>query len=370
MPEIIQKALATIEEADSAEKPNGGFTAVLSTPSQDRDGDQLARDEWQEPLPDRIPIDVDHEMSVRGTVGSGRPYFDEAGRMMLDVDFASTPQAQEVRTLVKEGHIGAVSVAFLTDKSKKDGVPRRELLNAGIVAIPSNRDAVILSAKEFASLSARKAADVDDSPEQLVAGLDATLDQACALIADVDSKSLPEPVAQALDLLKSAEAVVDKLMDSMGVYDPDDGDAKGVATQVITKASQAEASLIQGIHDAAAHLGAQCVGAAEPEPDPDDGSDDGANKSTKPNTVTITVKPELDLEAFKAQIDRLTKSSGAEPDATDDESAPADAASEAASEQEPAEEPADAAVDESDELAQKMLAELLISSIDLTELDS
>jgi len=137
---------AIVEDADT-DKPHGGFTAVLSTPSLDRDGDILTRDEWVTPLPERLPLDIDHNMTVEGTVGSFRPYFDDEGRLMMDATFASTPKAQEVRTLIKEGHIGSVSVAFMTDRSKKDGTPRRELLNAGVVAIPSNRDAVILSSK-------------------------------------------------------------------------------------------------------------------------------------------------------------------------------------------------------------------------------
>lgn len=312
---IIQKALATIEDSDldSEKYPHGGFTAVLSTPSTDRDGDQLLREEWQD-LPARIPIDIDHGMSVASTVGSGEPYWDDAtGRMMIDVAFSSIPRAQEARSLVREGHIGGISVAFLTDKSKKDGVPRRELLNAGIVAIPSNRDAVILSAKEFALLKERAQTKVDD-----------------------ESDAQPED------------------------------DSKAVAG-VETKASQAESSLIQGIHDAAAHLGATCAGQTEDnEPDPDTGADDGANSKS---AVTFTVKPELDLPAFKEQLEKLgvflTKSSDAESDSPqDDESAPADAASEAASEKEPAGEPAEAAAENSDEVAEKQAAELMASLLE------
>lgn len=148
MKEVFSKAIAIIEDTDEDRfGPNGGFTAVLSSPSLDRDGDRLARDEWQEPLPERLPLDIDHGMSVADTVGSFHPYFREDGVMMMDAYFASTPKAQETRTLIREGHIGSVSVAFMTDKSKKSGEARRELLNAGIVAIPSNRDAVILASK-------------------------------------------------------------------------------------------------------------------------------------------------------------------------------------------------------------------------------
>lgn len=145
---LQSKAIAAISSVDGEKfGPNGGFTAILSTPSEDRDGDRLLSKDWITPLPDRLPLDIDHGMSVADTVGSFHPYFD-GDVLMMDAYFASTPQAQHVRTLVNEGHISTVSVAFMTHKDKKSaGEPFRELLNAGVVNTPSNRDAVILQSK-------------------------------------------------------------------------------------------------------------------------------------------------------------------------------------------------------------------------------
>lgn len=60
------KALGSIEQGENDEEfgPHGGFRAVLSTPSLDRDGDRLLREEWIEPLPERLPLDIDHGMAV------------------------------------------------------------------------------------------------------------------------------------------------------------------------------------------------------------------------------------------------------------------------------------------------------------------
>lgn len=145
----IQHKDATITEPDSGDEMPGSFEAILSTPSVDRDGDELKSEDWLTPLPTRIPIDVDHGMSVVSTVGSAEPYFNEAGNLAIRGIFASTPLAQEVRTLVKEGHISSVSVGFMTHRdTKAGGKPgKRELLNAGIVNTPSNRDAIMLAAK-------------------------------------------------------------------------------------------------------------------------------------------------------------------------------------------------------------------------------
>jgi hypothetical protein len=161
---VIRKALATVEPVeDSEEYPNGAFDIILSAQTQDRDGDVLNSDEWKTPLPDHITMDSDHGMSVATTVGSGKPFINEDGNLQVRGTFASTDHAQQVRTLVNEGHIRTTSVAFMTEKStEKDAKPVRELLNGAFVAIPSNREALVLESKSFAvteKLGARTNAD-------------------------------------------------------------------------------------------------------------------------------------------------------------------------------------------------------------------
>jgi hypothetical protein len=148
---VLTKAVAEIRPADDEDaSPNGAFEVILSAPTQDRDGETLRSEEWQQPLPEHITFDVDHGMSVATTVGSGRPWLDEAGKLRVSGTYSSIPRAQEVRTLVKEGHIRTTSVAFMTEQQPvKGGTPRvvRELLNGAFVAVPSNRDALILASK-------------------------------------------------------------------------------------------------------------------------------------------------------------------------------------------------------------------------------
>lgn len=139
----------------------GTFEAILSAPTLDRDGETLLTDEWKMPLPDRITVDVDHGMTVASTIGSAKPWIDEKGNLCISGTFASTPKAQEVRTLMKEGHINTTSVAFMSEKTQKGGksVVQRELLNAAVVAIPSNREALVLSSKAAeVKIGARNAA--------------------------------------------------------------------------------------------------------------------------------------------------------------------------------------------------------------------
>lgn len=138
----------SLEDGD----PNGTFEAILSAPTLDRDGEVIDARAF-EPLPDRIPIDIDHGMTVATTVGSGAPYY-EGDVLKIKGSFTSLPEGQKVRTLLKEGHIARMSVTFMdAERSTKDGVPhitRAELLNAAFVPIPSNREAAVLVAKAFA----------------------------------------------------------------------------------------------------------------------------------------------------------------------------------------------------------------------------
>ena len=142
------KALATTD----TDSPHGAFEVILSAPTMDRDGEVIDGRAF-DPLPEHITFDVDHGMSTATTVGSGRPYYD-GDVLKVAGTFSAIPRAQEVRTLVEEGHIRTTSVAFMdAQREQKDGVAhitRAELLNGAFVPIPSNREALVLSAKAYA----------------------------------------------------------------------------------------------------------------------------------------------------------------------------------------------------------------------------
>lgn len=140
---------ATVSAVES-ENPNGEFDVILSTEALDRDGEKLYIDEWKQPLPDRITFDSDHGMSVATTVGSGVPTIED-GALRVRGTFASTEHAQNVRTLVNEGHITKTSVAFRTIRDNKAATVSRELLNGAFVAVPANEEARVLSSKAVKS---------------------------------------------------------------------------------------------------------------------------------------------------------------------------------------------------------------------------
>ena len=73
-------------------------------------------------------------------------------------------------------------------------------------------------------------ATVDDLVSQLVASLDATLDEGANLATSVGHEGLPPAAAQALDLITAASAIVDELMGALGIFDPDGGLEAGAGT--------------------------------------------------------------------------------------------------------------------------------------------
>jgi hypothetical protein len=122
----------------------GEFEIILSDGSLDRDGEIVSPKSWKLPLPDRIHMNVEHGSSVSDIVGSGTPWIDELGNLKVKGTFASTPEAQHIRTLVAEGHAQFVSVEFLRGAK---GV--NELIGGAFTAVPANPNARILSAKSF-----------------------------------------------------------------------------------------------------------------------------------------------------------------------------------------------------------------------------
>jgi hypothetical protein len=282
----VTKKDAAIENTGKDEDFPGSFRVVLSAPTKDRDGETLRPEEWKQPLPDHITFDQDHLMSVAGTVGSGKPSIDEkTGNLIVEGTYSSLPRAQEVRTLVKEGHINRTSVAFMTERQpQKDGAPDRivrELLNGAFVAIPSNREAVVLDAKGLKAGARNSAADAEkiqsihDSavtlgadcsgakslrvkdadtedatdPVALIQATDAAIDEAIDTLATLDQESLPAEVQQAISLIQAADAAVDELMDALGIVDPDEDAGASGAPE--TPASGAEKSApVAGVKDA------------------------------------------------------------------------------------------------------------------------
>lgn len=134
----------------------GRFRAVASTGSIDRDGEVIVPGAFaaSRPLPDTVPVHLGHPTNpgsgASTLVGRARPFY-EGGRLMIDGWFTSTTAGQTARQLVAEGVLDSVSVMFTDAKREsRDGIVHivsAELLSVDLVSIPSNRDALVISAR-------------------------------------------------------------------------------------------------------------------------------------------------------------------------------------------------------------------------------
>lgn len=145
-------ALTAAVKAVESKAPGGAgeFEAVISTAALDRDGEVLDPG-WWEPLPAEIPIHADHRMfDVSAVVGRAVPVAED-GVLKVKGRYASTPQAQMVRTLVAEGMVVTMSVGYHNAQYEDvDGVAHlksAELLEASFVSVPANTEALVTMAK-------------------------------------------------------------------------------------------------------------------------------------------------------------------------------------------------------------------------------
>jgi hypothetical protein len=220
---VVTKAVATIEPGtDDATSETGTFDVILSAPTLDRDGDTLQADEWALPLPDHITFDVDHAMSVAGTVGSGTPRIEDDWTLRVSGTYSSIDRAQEVRTLVNEGHIRTTSVAFLTTKAKSAGgksTVKRELLNGAFVAVPSNREAVVLSSKGFQAVEKVGARNSAADAEQIQTAHDSLVAAGASCAGNSSDYSGDSKTVKARthrkSILGSVEALQDRVADAL-----------------------------------------------------------------------------------------------------------------------------------------------------------
>lgn len=144
-----QRTLEAVVKS-TGDDANGSWTAVISTPTLDRDGEVWDAG-WWDPLPASIPIHVDHRfMDVGAVVGRAVPYA-QGGRLWVDGRYASTDRAQEVRRLVAEGMVTTMSIGAINAKMRDvGGVPHctsAELIEASFVSVPANTDALVVAAR-------------------------------------------------------------------------------------------------------------------------------------------------------------------------------------------------------------------------------
>lgn len=190
--------LAEVKTVDSKE-PSGEFEAIISAPTLDRDGEIIDAGAFQKGpggLPASIPIHAFHDFN--DPIGRGTPeYRDDV--LYVRGKFASTPRAQEIRSLVAEGVVANMSVGFMApEREAKDGVTHilaAELLEASFVSVSSNREAAVLAVKAVDVKAGRTlSAKNENTLRQAAELINGVLDQLQAA-SDEDSAGDKTPAA-------------------------------------------------------------------------------------------------------------------------------------------------------------------------------
>jgi len=131
-----------------------GFHILASDESIDRDGERIASDAWQLGSFQENPVLLWAHDYSKPPIGRVNSTAVTSKGLEADITFASTPFAQEIKTLYEEGVMSAFSVGFLANKSEpKDGIPTYtdvELLEISSVPVPANRAARVMSAMKSA----------------------------------------------------------------------------------------------------------------------------------------------------------------------------------------------------------------------------
>ena len=140
--------------AAAIERPSpGGFVAVASTASPDRDGEVIAYGAFA-PLPNSVPCHVDHVMTAAGVVGRGSPYY-SGDKLYVDIAPASTADAQVIRDKLHGGILSTISIAFLGEQwdtiRGQRTLIKGELLAVDLVSVRSNRDAAVVSVRGYSN---------------------------------------------------------------------------------------------------------------------------------------------------------------------------------------------------------------------------
>ena len=164
----LTKQSVSIKQVDKQEKK---ITAVVTAPTLDRDKDIIDTNSLKLPLKGGglvraselteehkvlVPFMLDHAWSVASQIGSGqKAWVNEIGELVMEFVFSSRDIAQDVFTLIEEGHIdNSFSITVMYDENgvepMGEGIEVREgeIVEVSLVFKGSNRNARLLEVQK------------------------------------------------------------------------------------------------------------------------------------------------------------------------------------------------------------------------------
>jgi HK97 family phage prohead protease len=164
---------ANIEKAE-----NSSYRFLASTSSIDRQGDSIDQSGWelksfkQNPVIlwahryDELPLGKVVDLSITDN------------GLEADISFASeeaNPKAQQVKKLIDDGILNAVSVGFIGKERNGNIITKAELLEISIVPVPANQEALVMASKnidealvkDITELLKKEESDMTEIPEDI-----------------------------------------------------------------------------------------------------------------------------------------------------------------------------------------------------------
>lgn len=220
------------------EKSAGGYRVLASTDAIDRQGDVIEQNGWVLGNFMKNPVMLwAHDYSSL-PVARVTGFPTDARGLVAEYEFApgdANPMAAQIKTLVDEGFINAVSVGFIPLERTGNKITKSELLEISFVPVPANQEALTLAHQKGISQEAIDKFLVDEKDKGAVADelaeeeameekwekLQEVFEVMNALIdVYLDPDMAPEAFS---DLLREAIGLLQQLADNGGADDDTSG---------------------------------------------------------------------------------------------------------------------------------------------------
>lgn len=208
----------TLKAVESDDGP-GGFEAILSTSTEDRDREIVAAGAF-DPLPASIPVYYQHDWQQKALpIGRGVPFYDEDGALRLKGYYGSDEKSQAVRKAVTEGLVDCMSAGYLPLQKKRSNgtatVVKADLFEGSMTAIPVNKTALVTASKSIDGADVKAGARNSASDgERLQKIHDLTVDNGASC------SGMKSMGAVLKAIVGSVEALQERVRDALGDTNP------------------------------------------------------------------------------------------------------------------------------------------------------
>jgi HK97 family phage prohead protease len=140
-----------------------GYASVFN--NIDLQGDIIRRGAYTKTIAERVQsgkvrlmlTHIGYAHKATDVIGTVRKAEEDDHGLKITADYASTPTAQDVRTLVREGHVDGLSVAIqpikmaqtLVDTKQANEITEAKLIEITVTAFPANEETHITNSKSY-----------------------------------------------------------------------------------------------------------------------------------------------------------------------------------------------------------------------------